>query len=140
MILGAEDKPNDFPAWVGSADLCGSGGEGLDADGGILLVPAVALGADLVVMDLGGIDEAGDGVADVAEDIAGADFFALEALDRDELERVDGQVADGEVGHGGGCVKCVDICVFSNEYLIFCLAISRIERLLFSAVVYRCVE
>lgn len=61
----------------------------------------VALRQRLVLGELGGIEEASNGAGDIGEHVARLLALALEALDGHELERGDGEVADGEIGHGG---------------------------------------
>lgn len=70
-------------------------GDGLGGEG-------VADGFVGVFEGLGGVEEAGDGGGDVLEE--GAEFYAgaLEAVDGEEVEGVDCEVADGEGGHCAG--------------------------------------
>lgn len=101
-VAGPKGQPEDLAAGgIGGADVGADGAEGVQVEGNIAGVVRVALGQDVVGGEVGGVDEAGDCAGDVGHDVAGALLLALEALDGDELQGRDGEVADGEVGHRG---------------------------------------
>lgn len=103
-VAGPESQPEDLAAGgIGGADVGADGAEGVQVEGDIAGVMRVALGQDVMRGEVGGVDEAGDCTGDVGHDVAGALLLALEALDGNELQGRDGEVADGEVGHRGVC-------------------------------------
>lgn len=101
-VAGPEGQPENLPAGgIGSPDIGLHSPEGVEVDGDVAVVVRLMVGAgqQAVGGEVGGVDEAGDAAGDIGYDVAGADLLALEALDGDELEGGDCEVADGEVGH-----------------------------------------
>lgn len=101
-MAGPECQPENLSAGgIGRSDVGLDSPEGVQVDGDVTVVVRLMVGAGQQAMggEVRGVDEAGDAAGDVGHDVAGADLLALEALDGDELEGGDCEVADGEVGH-----------------------------------------
>lgn len=99
VVVRLECESDDFLAGLGSADISLVGAEGIDADVYVVIIACITLRVKLGRGRFGGIDEVGYGGSKGGDDVGGGFLFSLEASDVNELDWVDGEVADGKVCH-----------------------------------------
>lgn len=101
LVLPPEDEAEDLAITVRGADVSLLSAEWVGMEADIVLFPGIARDKPAGLV-LGGVEEAGDVADSVADDVTCALLPGLEPLYADELNWVDGEIANGEVGHGCG--------------------------------------